>query len=111
VHLRYDSVMAKPKNSMFEVTCPCCGASLHVDAETRAVIHHKQPERKPLIEDLQVAVQQLKGEEAKRNEAFEKSFASHLSADKVREKRFDELLKLAKEDKSEMPPKRAFDLD
>jgi hypothetical protein len=56
-------------------------------------------------------VQQLKGEAARRNDAFEKSFASHKSADKVREKKFEELLKLAKEDKSETPPKRAFDLD
>lgn len=96
---------------MIEVACPCCGATLHVDLETQAVIHHKEPERKPLIEDLQSAVQQLKGEAAKRNDAFEKSFASHKSADKVREKKFEELLKLAKEDKSETPPKRAFDLD
>jgi hypothetical protein len=96
---------------MFEVVCPCCSATLHVDPETRAVIHHKAPERKPLIEDLQAAVQQLKGEAAKRNDAFEKSFESHKGAEKVREKKFDELLKLAKEDKSEAPPKRAFDLD
>lgn len=96
---------------MFEVVCPCCSATLHVDPETRTVIHHKEPEKKPLIEDLQVAVQQLKGEAAKRNDAFEKSFASHKSADKVREKKFEELLKLAKEDKSDAPPKRAFDLD
>lgn len=96
---------------MFEIKCPCCDATLHVDAETRAVIHHKEPEKKPLIEDLQAAVQQLKGEAAKRNDAFEKSFASHKSADKVREKKFEELLKLAKEDKNDTPPKRAFDLD
>jgi hypothetical protein len=103
--------MAQSKNSMFELACPCCGATLHVDPETRAVIHHKEPERKPLIEDLQVAVQQLKGEAARRNDAFEKSFATHLSGEKVREKKFEELLKLAKEDKSDTPPKRAFDLD
>lgn len=96
---------------MFEVPCPCCGATLHVDPETRAVIHYKEPEKKPIIEDLQVAVQQLKGEAARRNDAFEKSFASHRGADKVREKKFEELLKLAKEDKSDTPPKRAFDLD
>jgi hypothetical protein len=103
--------MAQAKDSMFEVKCPCCEATLHVDGETRAVIHHKEPEKKPVIEDLQAAVQQLKGEAAKRNDAFEKSFASHKSADKVREKKFEELLKLAKEDKSDAPPKRAFDLD
>jgi hypothetical protein len=97
--------------AMFEVACPCCGAALHIDSETKVVIHHKEPEKKPLIEDLQTAVQQLKGEAAKRNEAFEKSFASHKGAEKVREKKFDELLKLAKEDKTDGPPKRLFDLD
>ncbi len=97
--------------AMFEVPCPCCGATLHIDSEMQAVIHHQEPVKKPLIEDLQVAVQQLKGEAAKRNEAFEKSFASHKGAEKLRDKKFDELLKLAKEDKSETPPKRAFDLD
>ncbi len=111
VHLRYDSVMAQPTNSMFDVACPCCGTTLRIDAETHAVIHHKEPEKKPLIEDLQAAVQSLKGEAAKRNEVFEKSFASHLGAEKVRERKFDELLKMAKEDKSDTPPKRAFDLD
>jgi hypothetical protein len=109
--VRYDSGMAKPKNSMFEVLCPCCGATLHVDAETKAVIYHKEPEKKPLIEDLQAAVQNLKGESARRNDAFEKSFATHKSAEKVRDKKFEELLKLAKEDKSDTPPKRPFDLD
>ena len=56
-------------------------------------------------------MQNLKGEAARRNDIFEKSFASHLSADKVREKKFDELLKQAKEDKTGRRPKRPFDLD
>jgi hypothetical protein len=64
-----------------------------------------------MIEDLHVAAQQLKEEAARRNEMFEKSFASHRSSEKVREKKFDELLKLAKEDTSDAPPKRPFDLD
>ena len=96
---------------MIEVNCPCCGATLRVDPETKAVIQHREPERKPIIEDLHAAVQQLKGEEGRRTEMFEKSFASHLNADKVREKKFEELLKQAKEDKTSGPPKRLFDLD
>ena len=98
-------------SKFLEVECPCCGATLHVDLETRAVIRHQEPEKKPIIEDLQAAVQQLKGEAERRNDIFEKSFASHLNSDKVREKKFEELLKQAKEDKSGAPPKRAFDLD
>ncbi len=103
--------MAETVNQLLEVACPCCGATLRIDPETRAVIQHREPEKKPLIEDLQAAVQQLKGEEGRRNEMFEKSFASHRSADKVREKKFEELLKQAKEDKTAGPPKRLFDLD
>lgn len=109
--LRYDSGMAKLESQTFEVPCPCCGATLKIDPETQAVLHHREPEKKPAIEDLQAAVQQLKGEADRRNDVFEKSFASHLSGEKVREKKFEELLKHAKEDKSGAPPKRPFDLD
>jgi len=104
--MRYDSVMA-----LFDVQCPCCGATLWVDAETQAVIHHREPEKKAPIEDLHAAVQGLKSEAARRNDIFEKSFTSHLGAEKVREKKFEELLKQAKEDKSGKPPARPFDLD
>src|SRR5271167_1422616 len=103
--------MAKSNSLPFEVKCPCCEATLKIDAELQIVLQHHAVEKKPAIEDLGAAVQQLKGEAARRNDIFEKSFASHLSADKVRAKKFDELLKQAKEDKSSAPPKRPFDLD
>ncbi len=84
---------------------------MRIDQETQAVIRHTEPEKKPAIEDLHSAVQQLKGEADRRNDVFEKSFATHLTSEKVREKKFEELLKQAKEDKSGAPPKRPFDLD
>jgi hypothetical protein len=103
--------MPSSSSGLVEVQCPCCGATLRIDTETGAVIQHREPERKPLVEDLQTAVQQLKGDAERRNDVFEKSFASHRSAEKVREKKFEELLKQAKEDKSDIPPRRPFDLD
>lgn len=103
--------MADRGTDIFEVQCPCCGSTLRIDPETQAVIQHREPEKKPAIEDLHVAAEQLKGEAQRRNDIFEKSFASHLSAAKVREKKFEELLKQAKEDKSEARPKRPFDFD
>ena len=109
--MRYDSGMAKSNSLTFEVKCPCCEAMLQIDPELQIVLHHQAVEKKPPIEDLHAAVQNLKGEAARRNDIFEKSFASHLTADKVREKKFDELLKQAKEDKSGAAPKRPFDLD
>ena len=109
--LRYDSPMSERASNLIEVACPCCNATLKIDPETRAVIAHQEAPKKPMIEDLQAAVQQLKGEAGRREELFSKSFASHLGGEKVREKKFDELLKQAKEDKTDAPPKRAFDLD
>ncbi|MGH9582883.1 MAG: hypothetical protein ACRD4O_08115 [Bryobacteraceae bacterium] len=103
--------MADRGSDIFEVQCPCCGSTLRIDPETQVVIQHREPEKKPMIDDLHVAAEQLKGEAQRRNDMFEKSFASHLSAEKVREKKFEELLKQAKEDKSSAPPKRPFDLD
>jgi hypothetical protein len=103
--------MAKPTSRLFEVKCPCCGSTLQIDPETVVIIQHHEPEKMPAIEDLHAAVQQLKGEADRRNEVFEKSFASHLSGEKIREKKFEELLRQAKEDKSGAPPKRPFDLD
>ena len=44
--------------------------------------------KKAPIEDLHAAVQQLKGEADRRNDIFEKSFASHLTGALVREKKF-----------------------
>ncbi len=103
--------MAKSSGMLFEVKCPCCDAVLQIDSELQLVLTHTEAEKKPMIEDLQAAVQQLKGEAARREEAFEKSFASHRSGEKVRERKFEELLKQAKEDTSGAPPKRPFDLD
>ena len=103
--------MANPTGQIFEVKCPCCNAALQIDSELQIVVHHREAEKKPLIEDLSAAVQQLKGEADRRNDVFEKSFASHRSGEKIRERKFDELPKQAKEDKADAPPKRPFDLD
>src|SRR3954465_5009804 len=109
--MRYDSVMANPPSQIFEVKCPCCDATLQIDSELHLVLNHRQEEKKPLIEDLSSAVQQLKGEAARRNDVFEKSFASHRAGEQVREKKFEELLRQAKEDPSAPAPRRPFDLD
>ncbi|MFL6449047.1 MAG: hypothetical protein ACJ746_15380 [Bryobacteraceae bacterium] len=103
--------MAKPEGQVFEIKCPCCEATLQIDSASQLVINHREVEKKPLIEDLNIAVQQLKGEADRRNDVFEKSFASHRVGEQVREKKFEELLRQAKEDPSAPGPKRPFDLD
>jgi predicted nucleotide-binding protein (sugar kinase/HSP70/actin superfamily) len=82
---------------LFEVSCPCCKAELKIDSEMRAVIAYAEPEKKPVIEDLAAEVQKLKGAAGRREEAFQKSFAAEKNQGNVLNRKFDELLKQAKE--------------
>jgi hypothetical protein len=103
--------MAKTKRELIELKCPCCDATLQIDPQLKAVISHKERERPAVIEDLQAAVHKLKGEEARRAELFNKSFEDHKSHKQVLERKFDELLKQAKDTPEAPPPKRPFDFD
>jgi hypothetical protein len=96
---------------MFELDCPCCHATLKVDSGTRAVISHKEKPRPRTVEDLEEAVQKLKGEEGRRDELFRKSFEAEKSHGAVLAKKFDELFKQAKDDPDKRPPQRDIDLD
>ena len=96
---------------MFEVPCPCCQAILKIDPETHAVIAHTIPEKPRAIEDLSAEVEKLKGAGARREELFRKHFEAEKSHGKVLEKKFDELVKRAKENPDATPPKRDIDLD
>jgi hypothetical protein len=102
--------MAKGKQSLLEVKCPCCEAELKVDAATGAVIAHKAPEKPRPIEDIAAAVADLKGAEARREDAFQKSFAAHKTHHDVLSKKFDELFKQAQENPDAPPPPRDIDL-
>lgn len=104
--------MARGKQrGLIEVACPCCEAMLQIDPELKAVIHHKEKEKPRVVEDLKVAVEKLKGEEARREELFQKSVQDHKSHKQVLERKFEELFKQAKERPLEPPPKRPFDFD
>jgi hypothetical protein len=96
--------------ALIEVSCPCCQTALKIDPETRAVISHKSPEKPPAIEDLAAAVAKLKGEPGRREEIFRKSFEAEKSMGKVLDRKFDELLKQAKENPDAARPLRDIDL-
>lgn len=97
-------------NDVIEVACPCCHTNLRVDRETGVVLSHKVPEKPPAIEDLGAAARALKGEAAKREEIFQKSFAEQKTRQSVLDKKFEELLKQAKESPDTGPQKRDIDL-
>src|SRR5215470_20421123 len=101
--------MAKPE--LITVTCPCCEAELHIDPETSVVIRHKAHEKPATFADMEAAVSRFKGEADRREDAFQKSVADHKVHQDVLRKKFDEMLKIAKENPNEPPPKRDIDFD
>lgn len=110
--------MAKSKSAapagppaLFEIQCPCCQATLQVDAATRAVISHQEHQKPKPIEDLAAAVARLKGEAGRRDNAFQKSFEQHRMQGQVLDRKFDELLKKAQADPDSPPPPREIDFD
>ena len=96
---------------MITVKCPCCEAELHIDPATQAVIRHVERPKPPTFADLESAVQRQKGEAGRREDLFQKSVASHKTHHDVLSKKFDEMLKVAKENPDEPPPKRDIDYD
>ena len=102
--------MAK-KPELIKVNCPCCEAELHIDPQTAAVIRHKAHEKPRMMADLEAAVSHFKGAASRRDDAFEKSVSQHKNQTDILNKKFDEMLKLAKENPDEPPPKRDIDWD
>ncbi len=83
---------------LFEVSCPCCQSTLKIDGELRVVISHTEPVKKPAIEDLAAEVAEAeRARPGRREEAFQKSFAAEKNQGQVLNRKFDELLKQAKE--------------
>src|SRR5215470_13650917 len=99
------------KGELITVTCPCCQAELHIDPKTSAVIRHKAHEKPATFADMEAAVSRFKGEADRREESFKKSVADHKVHQDVLSKKFDEMLRLARENPDAPPPKRDIDID
>lgn len=96
---------------LISVQCPCCQSELHIDAATAAVIRYEEHHKRNPLADFETAVQHMKGEAGRREDAFKKSVESHKNQSDVLSKKFDEMLRIAKEDPDAPPPKRDIDFD
>lgn len=93
----------------FEVTCPCCQATLVIDEGLQRVVRHTVPERadKPKLDE---AHRILAEEAARRDAIFERSVLAERGRGDALSRRFEEALKEAKNAPVEKPT-RDFDLD
>jgi len=101
-----------PKNAApFEVACPCCGALLKIDADTKAVIAHTPKAVPKTFEDLEAAARAMKDQDSRKESLFRQSVEAQKHSGDLLEKKFQEALKRAKETPDTGKPLRDFDLD
>ncbi len=102
--------MAKT-SSQFEVTCPCCGAVLKIDAASKAVIAHTPKAVPKTFNDIEEAARALKERDSRKESIFRQSVEAQKNSADLLEKKFQEALKRAKETPDTGKPIRDFDLD
>ncbi|HZY30463.1 MAG TPA: hypothetical protein VFF86_02365 [Candidatus Methylomirabilis sp.] len=103
--------MTETPESTTEITCPCCQARLTIDLSLGVVLHHEPPPKPSSVTDLKEAVKSLKTETAQREARFKELMQAEKEKGKVLDRKFQELLKKAKDDPLTTPPPRDIDLD
>jgi len=102
--------MAKPKDQIFEVACPDCGAMIKIDAATGLVVSHTSAPRKRMFEDLETAAQAMRAQDERKESIFRQSVDAEKNKADLLEKKFAEAMRKAK-DAPEGRPLRDFDLE
>lgn len=103
--------MGKAPQTSAEIACPCCQARLTVDLSLGVVLHHEPPPKPSSVTDLKEAVEALKTETAQREARFKERMQAEKEKGKVLDRKFQELLKKAKDAPPTPPPVREIDLD
>jgi hypothetical protein len=99
------------KKSNFDITCPCCGAVMKVDADTQAIISHVAPIKPKTYNDMEEAARAMKERDSRRDSIFSQSIEAQKHAVDLLEKKFQEAVRKAKETPDTGKPIRDFDLD
>jgi len=108
--IQFSMMMAKNKQTTFEVACPDCGSMLTIDAATGLVVAHTPAPRKRMFEDLETAAQAMREQDERKESLFRQSIDAEKNKEDLFEKKFAEALRKAK-DAPEGKPLREFDLD
>jgi ribosome-associated translation inhibitor RaiA len=90
------------------VVCPCCEATLIIDAQTGAIISHEEKSR-PLASFEEMA-RELEKQKQRREQIFQQELGSLRERERVLEEKFREAMKRA-EKRGEEPPLNPLDLD
>ncbi len=92
------------------MACPCCGATLTVDAELGKVLFHQAPPKQDKGPDLDFATELLKKEADRREAMFRQSADDQRTKSELLDRKFKEAFEKTKDQPTEKPL-RDFDLD
>lgn len=95
----------------FQVTCPCCKAELQIDPQVQAVLTYQEAEAPREHSSIEGAMDRFKTEKQRRDDAFSKSVQAEKNKMSILDRKFDELLKQAKDSPTDLPPKHPLDWD
>ena len=98
--------MAETKS--WTVICPCCEATLVVDAQTGAIISH-QEKAKPLASFEEMA-KEMESRKKLREQVFSQELGSQKDRERLLEEKFREAMKRAEKDKDK-PYINPLDID
>jgi uncharacterized Zn finger protein (UPF0148 family) len=95
-------------SSRFTIICPCCEATLTVDAQTGTLLSHEE-KAKPLasFEDM---VKGLDKQKQQRDQIFKQELNSMKDRDRILEEKFQEAMKRAEKEKDK-PYLNPLDID
>jgi hypothetical protein len=87
-------------SSRFTIICPCCDATLNIDADTGALLSHEE-KHKPLgsFEDM---VKDLDKQKLTREQIFAQEMSSMKDRERLLAEKFKEAMKRAEKDKDKV---------
>ena len=91
----------------YTILCPCCEATLTVDARTGALISHE--EKKKPVASFEALTQDLDRQKHARENIFAQELKSQKERERILEEKFQEAFKRA--DKSATPFRNPLDFD
>ena len=94
--------------SRFTIICPCCEATMTIDAQTGAMLSHEE-KAKPLA-SFDEMVKGLDKQKQMREQIFAQELSSMKDRDRILEEKFQEAMKRADKDKDK-PYRNPLDLD
>ena len=95
--------------SNFEITCPCCDATLVIDRLSGEVLLHKAKEVRPGGGSLESMVAGLESQKSEAARRFDKQLESQKDRARILEEKFKEAMQRA--EKSDEKFVNPFDLD